>query len=138
MKQFWCIVKLVVDHCFEIDFISWYWQKTSSKLLQNLQGLWQYSWVLYLQVDTFFKYWRNTQKFYHNTCKWEGDFTQQRSFKTKKTILRKHFLSEDEGTTTYFVLREKNWSTFLLRERRRIGNGTLGMPKDAKMEEEQA
>ena len=76
MKQFWCILKLVVDHCFEIDFISWYWQKTSSKLLQNLQGLWQYSWILHLQVTTFFKHWVNTREYYHNTCEyWAGEYT---------------------------------------------------------------
>ena len=44
--------------------------------------LWQYSRELHLQVNTFFKYWLNTRKYYHiiyeychNTCKyWAGEY----------------------------------------------------------------
>ena len=50
---------------------------------QYLQVLWQYSQILDLQVTTFFKYWVNTRKFYHNTyeychipCEyWAGEYT---------------------------------------------------------------
>ena len=73
----------MVDHYFEIDFQSWFLLKKSSELLQNLQVLWQYSWVLHLQVTTFFKYWVNTREYYHNTYKychntceyWAGEYT---------------------------------------------------------------
>ena len=36
-------------------------------MLQNLQVLWQYSRILRLQVNTFFKHWVNTCEYYHNT-----------------------------------------------------------------------
>ena len=57
--------------------------QNTSKMLQNVQVLWQYSQVLHLQVNTFFKYWLNTCKFYlntykycHNTCQyWAGEYT---------------------------------------------------------------
>ena len=68
--------------------------KNKSKLLQNLQVLWQYSRMLHLQVNAFFKYWLNTceywkcrwthfssiatilNKYFHNTCKyWAGEYT---------------------------------------------------------------
>ena len=89
MKQFWCFLKLVVDHYVEIDFWSWFLQKTSSKLLRNLQVLWQYSRVLHLQVNIFFKYWLNTRKYYpktyeycHNTCEyWAGEYTLSKMVK---------------------------------------------------------
>ena len=39
------------------------------KLLQNLQVLGQYSRILHLQVNSFFKYWLNTWKY------WAGEYT---------------------------------------------------------------
>ena len=46
-------------------------QFQSNDLLQALKNvkiaLWQYSQILYLQVNTFFKYWVNTCEYYHNT-----------------------------------------------------------------------
>ena len=76
-----------LDGYFRIDVSSWFLQKTSSKLLQNLQVLGQYSRVLHLQVNTFFKYWvntpeyyRNTYKYCHNTCEyWAGEYTLELS-----------------------------------------------------------
>ena len=52
----------------------------TSKLLQNLQVLWQYSRILHLQVNTFFQCWVNTGEHYHNTYKycyntWAGEYT---------------------------------------------------------------
>ena len=41
----------------------------TSKFLQNLQVLWQYSQILHFQVNSFFKYWANT-------CEhWAGEYT---------------------------------------------------------------
>ena len=39
--------------------MSYHKLKNTSKLLQNLRVLWQYSRILHLQVNTFFKYWVN-------------------------------------------------------------------------------
>ena len=50
--KFWCILKLVVNQLWNWLF-SWFVQKTSSKLLQNLQVLGQYSRVSHLQVTHF-------------------------------------------------------------------------------------
>ena len=49
-EQFWCILKLVVDHYFEIDFQSWF-------LLKNLQNCFK-----------TYKYCDNTCEYY--TCRW--------------------------------------------------------------------
>ena len=51
--------------------------KDRLELLQNLQVLWQYSQVLHLQVNTFFKYWLNIHEYYHNTSEyWTCEYTQ--------------------------------------------------------------
>ena len=56
MKQFWSLKSQWYEHYLEIDFKSWYLLKSTSKLLQNLQVLWQYLRVLHLQVHIFLKY----------------------------------------------------------------------------------
>ena len=73
----------------------------TSKLLQNLQVLWQYLRILHLQVNTFFKYWLNTREYYHttykyshNTCKyWAGEYTlrafQNRFLLSNKVVILK-------------------------------------------------
>ena len=57
-------------HFRKIYFQSGNYRFFSSKILQNLQVLWQYSWILHLQVNTFFKYLLNTREYYHNTYKY--------------------------------------------------------------------
>ena len=65
----------------KVDIFRKHWNR--SKLLQNLQVLWQYLQVLHLQVNTFFKYWLNTCKYFlntykycHNTCEYlAGEYT---------------------------------------------------------------
>ena len=67
--------------------------ENTSKLLQNLQVLWQYLRILHLQVNTFFKYWVNTHEYYHNTykychntCKyWAGEYLPSLCFNESKT-----------------------------------------------------
>ena len=109
MKQFWrgFLKESTLKVNFKVMIYHKLWK--TSKLLQNLQVLWQYLRVkilaagehifkllaqysevlrqypriLYLQVNTFFKYWLNTCEYYHNnyeychnTCEyWVGEYT---------------------------------------------------------------
>ena len=83
MKQFWrgFLKESTLKVNFKVMIYHKLWK--TSKLLQNLQVLWQTSRILYLQVNTFFKYWLNTCEYYHNTyeychntCEyWVGEYT---------------------------------------------------------------
>ena len=65
----------------------------SSKLLEKSQVVCQYLRVLRLQVNTFFKYWLNTRRYYHNPCEychntykyWAGEYTVKLISRKKKS-----------------------------------------------------